>query len=213
MDSIDLHKGAKIRKTIHLIRHGQTEYNRMNIVQGSGIDSDLNDTGRQQALDFYKTYKDIPYNHIYTSQLKRAMQSVEHFVNMGIPHTALSEFNEINWGMMEGRRADESNTALYEQMIRNWSNGLLDTAVEGGETPSKMFERQKQGLDFIMSRADEEIVLICMHGRALRSFLCLLTGTPLKDMEKWEHHNLCLYELVHNGRNFDVTRINDVTHL
>jgi len=213
MDSIDLHKGAKIRKTIHLIRHGQTEYNRMNIVQGSGIDSDLNDTGRQQALDFYQAYKDIPYNHIYTSKLKRAIQSVENFVNTGIPHTALEEFNEINWGVMEGRRADESNTALYEQMIRNWSNGLLDTAVEGGETPAMMYERQKLGLEHIMSHSEEEIVLICMHGRALRSFLCLLTGTPLKDMEKWEHHNLCLYELVHNGQHFDVTRINDITHL
>lgn len=213
MDSIDLHKGAKIRKTIHLIRHGQTDYNRMNIVQGSGIDSDLNDTGRQQALDFYLSYKDTPYSHIYTSRLKRAIQSVEHFVNLGIPHTALEEFNEINWGVMEGRRADETNTVLYEQMIRNWSSGLLDTAVEGGETPVEMFERQRQGLEFIMERTEEETVLICMHGRALRSFLCLLTGTPLKDMERWEHHNLCLYELVHNGENFDVTRINDITHL
>ena len=39
-----------------------------------------------------------------------------------------------------------------------------------------------------------------MHGRAIRSFLCLLTGAPLQEMENWDHSNLCLYELKFNGK-------------
>jgi broad specificity phosphatase PhoE len=212
MDFIEYNKGANIRKTIHLIRHGQTDFNKENIIQGSGIDSDLNATGRLQAQMFYKLYKDIPYQHIYTSKLKRTIQSVEPFIQKGIPYTALSELNEINWGIMEGRKGSNESNAIYLDMVSKWSTGSLDIAVEGGETPNDMFRRQTEGLKKIM-QAGEEQILICMHGRAIRSFLCLLTGTPLKDMEKWQHHNLCLYELEFNGTCFDVIRENDLIHL
>ena len=40
-------------KEIYIIRHGETELNRLGIVQGRGVDSDLNDTGRAQAEAFY----------------------------------------------------------------------------------------------------------------------------------------------------------------
>ena len=212
MDFISDFKDAKIRKTIHLIRHGQTEFNRQNIIQGSGIDSELNETGRLQAKWFFDSYKDNPYDHIYTSKLKRAIQSVEGFIRSGIPHTALDEFNEINWGIMEGRQSNLENVSLYNEIVKKWSEGQLDTSVEGGETPMEMFSRQKEGVKYLMSKREQEKVLICMHGRALRSFLCLLTDTPLKEMEKWNHHNLCLYELEFNGRFFEIVRANDTSH-
>ncbi len=213
MDFIEKNNSANIRKTIHLIRHGQTDFNLQNIIQGSGIDSELNATGRQQALQFYEAYKHMPYHHIYTSQLKRAIQSVEGFIKAGIPHTALSELNEINWGVMEGKKGSTANRGLYLEMISKWSSGILDIAVEGGETPAQMFARQSEGLKKIMEKPDEQHILICMHGRAIRSFLCLLTNTPLKDMERWEHNNLCLYELEFNGQHFDVSKENDIFHL
>ena len=52
-----------------------------------------------------------------------------------------------------------------------------------------------------------------MHGRAMRSFLCLLTNIPLQQMEQWEHTNLCLYELTYNGSHFEVVRACDTDHL
>ena len=113
---------------------------------------------------------------------------------------------------MEGRISDAKNTELYNRMIDAWSKGQLDISVEGGETPAQMFSRQQDGLRKIMS-VDEELILVCMHGRALRSFLCLLTGHPLHQMEKWEHSNLCLYELEWNGKVFEVSRSNDISHL
>ena len=48
-------------KTIYFIRHGQTELNRLNIVQGSGVDSELNDFGRHQARAFYDYYQDSEF--------------------------------------------------------------------------------------------------------------------------------------------------------
>ncbi|HEY1045178.1 MAG TPA: histidine phosphatase family protein [Bacteroidia bacterium] len=212
MDSI-ANKNAKISKTIHLIRHGQTDFNKQNIIQGSGINSDLNDTGKRQAELFFKSHQFNPYSRIYTSKLNRSIQSVEPFIKKGIPHTELEALNEINWGIMEGRAGSPENAALYNEIVSQWSSGNLDLAIENGESPNSMYNRQKTGLEHIMSREEEEFVLICMHGRALRSFLCLLTNTPLKDMEQWHHHNLCLYELAYNGSHFDIVKANDVSHL
>lgn len=212
MEPISEIKNTKIQKTIHLIRHGQTDFNLKNIIQGSGIDSDLNATGLDQAKRFYEHYKDFPYQHVYTSQLKRAQQSVMQFINDGIPHTALSELNEINWGIMEGAQSNPENARLYHETVQKWSSGILNQTVEGGETPERMFERQSRGLQILMSKAREEKVLVCMHGRAIRSFLCLLTNTPLKEMEQWHHSNLCLYELEYNGEYFDVIKANDISH-
>jgi probable phosphoglycerate mutase len=42
------------QKTIYLIRHGETDYNRRGVVQGSGVDSDLNEMGQAQATAFFR---------------------------------------------------------------------------------------------------------------------------------------------------------------
>jgi phosphoserine phosphatase len=213
MDSISLNKTTKISKTIHLIRHGQTDFNLRNIIQGSGINSHLNSTGVQQAQSFFEDYKHSNYHHVYTSQLNRAIQSVQSFIDMPLPHTMLEGLNEINWGIMEGKETTPERHKVYEQIIAEWTSGNLNIAIEGGETPETLYKRQQQALVHIMQKPEEELVLICMHGRAMRSFLCLLTGTPLSEMEKWPHTNLCLYELSYNGRTFDLIRENDVRHL
>jgi probable phosphoglycerate mutase len=214
MDFIINDKDAKIGKTIHLIRHGQTDFNLKNIIQGSGINSDLNENGLLQARKFYNAYRHIPYKHIYTSKLKRAIQSVSHFIDKGIPHSPLEELNEINWGIMEGKIQNPETVRLYHETINKWKNGHLNQTVQGGETPLEMYQRQAKGLEFLMNKSpDEDIVLICMHGRAIRSFLCLLTAAPLHEMEKWDHSNLCLYTLKFNGKTFDIIEANDVAHL
>ena len=49
-------------KELYIIRHGETELNRLGIVQGRGINSDLNDTGRAQAEAFYQYYKETKFD-------------------------------------------------------------------------------------------------------------------------------------------------------
>ncbi len=208
-----MNKGSKISKTIHLIRHGETDFNQQGIIQGSGVDSDLNAKGILQSEKFFNAYKDVPYARVYTSELRRAIQSVSQFISMGIPHSKHNGLNEINWGIMEGRAGSEERSKIYKYIIENWQNGNLDIAVEEGETPNQLYKKQSKALEIIMQQENEELILISMHGRAMRCFLCLLTNTPLNEMEKWEHTNLCLYELKYNGDYFDVVRTCDVAHL
>ena len=57
------------KKTIYIIRHGETDYNKQGVIQGRGIDSSLNEMGQQQALQFYRAYHHIGFDIIYTSEL------------------------------------------------------------------------------------------------------------------------------------------------
>jgi probable phosphoglycerate mutase len=85
--------------------------------------------------------------------------------------------------------------------------------VHGGESPNELFARQQQGLKKIMARTEERNILICMHGRAMRSFLSLLTGSPLAQMDQFGHSNVCLYILEHRDEAFHVVLNNDTSHL
>jgi probable phosphoglycerate mutase len=200
-------------KEIYLIRHGQTQYNLMGIVQGGGVDTDLNDTGRMQAQAFFQAYKDIPFDKVYTSALKRAIQSVESFINMGLPWERHAGLNEMSWGVREGTRITPEEDAYYYETLRRWSEGEIDLRLEGGESPRELYNRQKPVLDLILSRPEEEKILICMHGRAMRMFLCLMLNYPLHCMDVFEHQNLCLYQLTWTGSMFVVNKANDVGHL
>jgi len=201
------------KKTIYLIRHGQTQFNKMGIVQGSGIDSELNDEGHRQAEKFFFHFKHVPFERIYVTELKRTHQSIAPFRSLNIPIEIIPEFNEINWGILEGKEPTEENRKQFFEISGLWKQGHLDIAISGGETPLDMYNRQKFGLKKVLE-SEHETVLICMHGRAIRSFLCLLTGQHLKDMDEFHHENLCLYEMrqKENGL-FDIIRGNYVDHL
>lgn len=202
------------KKAIYIIRHGETEYNKKGIIQGSGIDSDLNATGILQSQLFYRAYHHINFNKIYTSNLKRTQQSVAPFTQKGIPVESLAELNEINWGIFEGKVSTPEAQKAYDRVISEWQHGLLDRQIEGGESPKQINKRQKAGLLKIMSKVEEETILIAMHGRALKCFLCLLTATPLEKMENFKHNNLCLYHLEYSEeKGFKIIVENSVDHL
>ena len=200
-------------KKIYLIRHGQTEYNLQGIVQGSGVDSSLNDLGRQQALAFYESYKHVPFTKIYTSALRRTLESVQPFIDKGIPYEQLKGLNEISWGTKEGQRITPEEDAYYHWMLDQWQLGNTHERIEGGESPEDVTRRQKEALNYIMSKNDESTILVCMHGRAIRILLCRLLNYPLRCMDIFEHQNLCLYELDFTGTMFSIRRYNDVSHL
>lgn len=200
-------------KKIYLIRHGQTDYNLQNIVQGSGVDTDLNDRGRQQAQAFFERYKEVPFQKVYTSALKRTHQSVKGFLELGLPHMQLAGLNEISWGTKEGHKVTPSEDEYYHYMLKQWQLGNTALKIEGGESPEDVVKRMQPAVDHIMSQTNEQTILICMHGRAIRILMCLLLNYPLKSMDMFEHENLCLYLLNYTGSMFSVERYNDRDHL
>ena len=200
-------------KKIYLIRHGQTDFNLKGIVQGSGVDSSLNAKGMAQARAFFEMYKHIAFDKIYTSTLKRTRESVSGFIELGIPTESLSGLNEISWGTKEGQPITPEEDQYYHWMLDQWRLGNTHERIEGGESPEDVVKRQEGALTQILAQPDEEQILICMHGRAIRILLCQLLNYPLKSMDMFEHENLCLYLLEQTGSQFTVRKYNDTLHL
>ena len=200
-------------KKIYLVRHGQTDFNLQGIVQGSGVDSSINDTGRAQAEAFYQTYRHIKFDKVYTSKLRRTVESVSSFLKAGVPHEAKAGLNEISWGSKEGQKITPEEDAYYHWVLEQWEQGNTSMRIEYGESPEDVALRQRPVIDHIVSQSQEETILICMHGRALRILLCQLLHYPLKSMDLFEHENLGLYLLNFTGTMFSIVKHNDTRHL
>ena len=200
-------------KEIYIIRHGETELNRQGIVQGRGVNSDLNDLGRAQAEAFYQKYKDIPFDKIYTSDLKRTLQTVQKFIDAKLPWEKLSGLDELAWGVLEGKPNTEDAREAFREMLQSWENGDYTAHFEGGESVQDVYERLKQPMEVLMTRPEEKTVLLCMHGRAMRVFLCLLLGKPLSLMTEFPHQNTVLYKMGFEDGKFTVLEFNSAVHL
>lgn len=199
-------------KKIYLTRHGQTDYNLQGIVQGSGIDSSLNAVGRAQRDRFFNHYGHLKFDKIYTSALRRSIESVALFINLNIPHEATPGLNEINWGNKEGQKITPEEDRYYQWILKQWREGNTSLPIEGGESPEEVALRQRPVLDKIINEP-QETVLICMHGRAMRIFLCQLLNYPLSAMDLFTHVNLGLYLLHQTGSMWYVEKYNDTAHL
>jgi len=177
------------------------------------MNTDLNDEGHKQAGQFFDAYKDVAFDKIYISELKRTQQSIQQFIDLGIPYEKLEGLDEMAWGDLEGTESTPENRSAFLQVIREWVAGNLDVSLNGGESPNQVKARQEKAIATILSHPKEETVLICMHGRAMRLLLCWLTGHPLTEMETFPHQNLILYKLTYDGEKFEIIDFNNAEHL
>ena len=201
------------KKTIHIIRHGETAYNKTGRIQGQGIDASLNDQGRAQGIAFFETYQTLALDKIYVSTLKRTKESVMNFINKGIPYELLIGLNEISWGDQEGRSFTPETKKRHFDVLGSWQKGDYDRVSPGGESPNQVMVRQREALAHIMKQNHESEVLICMHGRAMRILLSWLLYDSLSKMESFEHTNLCRYQVNYDGNHFSLVASNDTRHL
>lgn len=201
------------KKRFYIIRHGETDLNKNGIVQGRGVDSDLNATGRAQGEAFFKAYQNLPFDKIYTSTLKRTHQTVAKFIEKGILWEQLSGLDELAWGKYEGLASTPELRTGFKKLVENWSLGHYDVKVEGGESPNEVYIRQAIALKHILSQEDENLILICMHGRAMRLLMCQLMNQSLDKMDEYPHQNTSLYILDYDGEKFEMQTFNSLAHL
>lgn len=198
--------------TLYIIRHGQTEFNRLNIVQGSGIDSDLNETGLAQAKAFYEAHRHVDFELVVTSMLRRTHQTVRQFLDTNIPWERNPDINEISWGIQEGKPHSQEQIAHYHGMVSAWKSGNIDAAIEGGESARQLLERVERFVDWIKQRPESRI-LVASHGRAIRGLITTLKGLPPTSMEDFKHANTGLYVAHFRNGKWVFERENDTSHL
>lgn len=202
-------------RKLYFIRHGETDFNRRNIVQGGGVDADLNETGREQGRRFFEQYKDTRFDRVYSTQLKRTQQTISFWEGLGHSIHQVPELNELNWGIIEGAEATDHVRQLFDDINLRWTTGELDAAMEKGESPRQAWARAKTGIDRILAELPQGgSALVCIHGRISRIILSELLGYGMHRMNEFPHHNTAL-NLVHvhaNGR-CTLEKMNDISHL
>lgn len=201
-----------MKKTIYIIRHGQTDFNVKQVVQGRGVNSDLNETGRRQAQAFFDKYHPVDFDVVYTSKLKRTHQTVAHFISKNIPHEIRENIDEIDWGIFEGVEHDKSLQKEYYDIIESWAKGNLTIKIEGGESAQDLADRLIPFVEEI-KQSEHQSVLVCTHGRTLRVLMCLLLEKPVSAMDEFDHQNTGLYVLRFDGNKFFLDLENDISHL
>ncbi len=199
-------------KEIYIIRHGETDLNRRRIVQGSGIDSSLNELGRHQAKAFYDFYHSVPFELVITSNLQRTHQTVAPFIDKGLPWEKTPHINEINWGVHEGKESEPWMVEAYRTMIEEWGKGNFDASLREGESAREMASRLQQFVADLRQRPEKKI-LVCSHGRALRCLMCVFKDQHLREMESYSHSNTGLFKIRQEFDRFIVDLENDTRHL
>ena len=194
---------------LYIIRHAETEYNKKGIIQGSEVDSDINSTGDKQSESFYNYYKNIKFDKIYVSALKRTFQTVGRFIDNGTPYEKIIEFNEISWGVNQGKNDDLED---YKILIDTWLAGDLDNKFDEGESPNEMSERLVNGFNKVL-KDNHDIVLMCIHGRALRILLSKIIDNDLTKMDRYIHSNTGLYIIDYINEEFKIVEMNSRKHI
>ena len=96
-----------MKKTLYLMRHGQTLFNLRKKIQGA-CDSPLTDEGKRQAkiAGLYFKENNIIFDHAYSSTQERASDTLEIVTDYKMPYERLKGIKEWNFGVFEGESED-----------------------------------------------------------------------------------------------------------
>ena len=157
---------------IYIIRHGQTEKNRANVLQGRS-DIPLNDSGRQQAEEVKNQFikAGIHFDLVYTSPLIRAVQTAA-IIAEGIPQVKDERLIEMDYGPYEGM--DLANPA--PEVLEFFRDFVHNPAPNGMEPLQAIVVRLGSFLEEIREEAAEKNILISTHAIAMKGALEYLTS-------------------------------------
>lgn len=191
-----------MKKTLYLMRHGQTLFNSRHKIQG-WCDSPLTELGIKQAEIAREYFKmnNIVFDHAYCSTSERASDTLEIVTNL--PYVRLKGLKEWNFGTFEGESEDLNPALPYNDFFVQF----------GGEDQKELQERMAATCQTIMEE-DNEVVLAVSHGGSCRNF-----------MRVWEHTssitqqarigNCCILKFEYENKEFKLVEIinHDFSHL
>lgn len=153
-----------IMSKICLVRHGETEWNRLGRLQGQ-TDVVLNETGKIQAKAVGEYLKQYEWSYVYSSPLRRANETariIAKAIGLSVIKTDKA-FMERNYGKAEGMTPEE-RTALFP-----------DRKYPGQEDWYALRKRVHNSvLKFANMHFDENIIIVS-HGAAINSILYTLS--------------------------------------
>jgi broad specificity phosphatase PhoE len=171
--------------SIYLVRHGETEWNRLGRAQGR-TDIPINDEGRRQAALLGQRLADTPFAAAYASDSVRASETATIILQgRPVPLHATPELREVSLGRWEGLTYQEAEARDPEDWAR-YMSGDVDFAPPGGESARDVLARVDAFLESLKGRHDGEDFLLVGHGRSLTATAVRLLQLPAEAL--WLFH-------------------------
>lgn len=162
-------------KRCYLVRHGQTEWNSQNRLQGHS-DLPLNPLGQQQAKCVAAFFDSRPIKGLYTSHLMRSRQTAQAIASKianGIQTVVDAELAEMHLGEWEGLTPDEID-AKFAGAYRQWRTRPSSVVIPGAESPAAFRARVARAFERAAGAFDEGEYVIVSHGGVIAALLAAL---------------------------------------
>lgn len=156
---------------IYFVRHGQTDWNIQNRLQGS-VDIPLNPTGINQAHILADKLNSIHFDLIISSPLSRALHTANIInENRNIPLMTETSLLERSFGCLEGIKGNEYDKNLFWDYAKNYQ-------YKDVEPIQNFFNRIYKYLDFLIKTYPDKSVLLVSHNGVNIATNCFFNGFP-----------------------------------
>ena len=163
-------------RVAYVVRHGQSTWNALGVLQGQRRDIPLTALGRRQASDAADRLAGCGATAVLTSDLLRAVQTAEVVARrVGAPIELRPELREQCVGVHEGRR---SRDVWVDTDPASW--GQAHWRPEGGESIADVAERLQPLLAEICASTGP--LVLVTHGDTARIAVGLLRGAAVADI-------------------------------
>lgn len=196
---------------IYITRHGETQWNRLNKLQGSK-NSPLTARGIEDGRELGLYLEDVDLDKIYSSPLERAYETS--LIIRGerpIDIQVLDGLREMSFGVFEGKSKEEINEK-YSKTYYNYWHRPQDYQPILGETYEEFLKRVWSAF-LKVAESKEERVLVVSHGVVIRAIMNLIHKRPLEEITKIpivEGGSLTIIDYI--GGEFKIIEFNKTSH-
>ena len=167
-----------------LVRHGETEWNRLRRIQGGNSDTQLNQRGRKQAESLALRLKQEEIQAIYSSPLQRAQDTARAIVGYHqLPVGVEPSLKEIEVGELEGVSIAEVGKHL-SQLLTMHSQGEELPKMPGGESLTDLQQRVWSTIQRPVAWHRDGVLVVVSHYFSILTIVCSVLNLPLTQIGK-----------------------------
>jgi len=158
-----------------LVRHGQTEWNRVERFRGRA-DIPLNETGLAQAKALARRLASWAIAAVYTSPLQRTRETGKAIARqLGLEVEPLEGLLDIDYGALQGLTPEEAEQR-YPDIYRQWLREPHLVHFPQGESLAQLRERVLESLRELTESHQGETVVLVGHKIMNKVLLCAVLG-------------------------------------
>lgn len=196
--------------TVYLVRHGETDANLHNMIQGQ-TDVPLNSSGLKQAELVGKRLRNFPFDVIYSSDLSRAAITAQSIAGeREVIYT--QELREWNLGNWQGKYISDI-AVIYPEEYRQFKERLSNCHPSGGESIIDLRLRAKNFLTRIANDHAGKNILCVTHGGLLRAFLANVMEMDNYANARTDNTAIFCFRTSDGGSSWQLVFWNDTCHL